>query len=260
MARTELYAYMKLGPHSNIVRAMENFYDPDAQLYRIILETAITDLHTLLLRLRSEGQADLATMAPIWIDQLTSGFQHVHQCGMAHRDVKPENVLVFVPEPGRIVLKLTDFGLARLPKQPVLIGCSAGTPGWMAPASFAYHNDDRLSDCYGVGRLLYAILTSRAWPNEPTKRGRSCGCPSACPNACTEREAAFQDVENAKAGKHCVGFLRKLLVGSPDHCMNAQEMRQHQYLKPASSGFLQQVVKSVEWRLYRRLIQMCTAA
>ncbi|KAG9042939.1 Serine/threonine-protein kinase dclk3 [Tulasnella sp. UAMH 9824] len=122
MARTELIAYMKLGPHSNIVRAMENFYDPDTELYRIILEKATTDLHNLLLRLRPEGQADLTTMAPIWIDQVTSGFQHVHECGMAHRDVKPQNILVFVPEPGRIIMKITDFGLARLPKQPVVKG------------------------------------------------------------------------------------------------------------------------------------------
>ncbi|KAG8914131.1 hypothetical protein FRC00_000802 [Tulasnella sp. 408] len=34
MARTELYAYMKLGSRSNILRAMEYFYDPDAELYR----------------------------------------------------------------------------------------------------------------------------------------------------------------------------------------------------------------------------------
>lgn len=89
--------------------------------------------------------------------------------------MKPKNILVFLTGAGEIEVKLADFGLVRLKSQPVEsnvslcqrllnqtsdwsfagIQCSAGTPGWMAPAAFRQYHDDHLIDCYGVGRILF---------------------------------------------------------------------------------------------------------
>ncbi|KAG8920891.1 hypothetical protein FRC01_000542 [Tulasnella sp. 417] len=74
------------------------FYNPRAKVHDLILEKATTDLRAFLLRLRPQGQADLTTMAPVWIDQLTSGLEHMHSRGIAHRDIETQNVLVLVSD------------------------------------------------------------------------------------------------------------------------------------------------------------------
>jgi hypothetical protein len=94
---------------------------------------------------------------------------HAHQRGVLHRDLKPGNVLV--DEAG--TPHVTDFGLAKAldgsddQTRPDQI---LGTPGYMAPEQAAGGSRDvtPAADVYGLGAVLYALLTARPPFQAPT--------------------------------------------------------------------------------------------
>ena len=94
--------------------------------------------------------------------QLLEGAAAVHAAGIIHRDVKPENVLVDASE-GEVILKLTDFGIARLSygstltRQPSLLG----TPEYMAPEVVDIAPVTPAADLYSIGIVLYEMLAGR---------------------------------------------------------------------------------------------------
>ena len=92
---------------------------------------------------------------------LASTLGRAHQCGLIHKDVKPENVLV--DEAGHVWL--TGFGIAsRLPRErqaPAAPETIAGTLAYMSPEQTGRMNRsiDTRSDLYSLGVTLYQMLT-----------------------------------------------------------------------------------------------------
>jgi len=84
---------------------------------------------------------------------------HAHAHGVIHRDVTARNVMV--TPAGRAVL--VDFGLARPERGTYLTttGVAVGTPGYMAPEVLRGQEADARSDLYGLGMVLYRMLTGR---------------------------------------------------------------------------------------------------
>ena len=93
------------------------------------------------------------------IRDLALGLAHVHRLGVLHRDLKPQNVL-FDGE-GRPLL--VDFGLARLEGRGTVTeaGAILGTPAYMAPEQAEGSRADVRSDVYGLGAVLYHVLTGQ---------------------------------------------------------------------------------------------------
>jgi serine/threonine-protein kinase len=98
--------------------------------------------------------------------QILQALEAAHALGVIHRDLKPDNVFVTF-EGGKPVLKLIDFGIAKLKraegagtKNLTVAGTLMGTPEYMAPEQ-AYSADkvDVRADLYSVGVMLYEMLS-----------------------------------------------------------------------------------------------------
>ena len=96
-----------------------------------------------------------------WVIQVCSALEHAHSRGVIHCDLKPANLLI--DEAGTV--RVTDFGLARsLFGETPWAAEVEGTGPFMAPeqVSRAWGNIDARTDVFGVGAVLFTLLTGRA--------------------------------------------------------------------------------------------------
>ncbi len=98
--------------------------------------------------------------------QVCSSLAEAHGMGLIHRDIKPANLFVCRQGVERDVLKVLDFGLVRpvTSAEEAGTGGIEGTPAFMAPEATVAGGSgiDPRSDLYGLGAVLYWMLTGRA--------------------------------------------------------------------------------------------------
>ena len=112
---------------------------------------------SLMERLRREGPLPLPEALRI-TREVGAALSYLHQEGVLHRDLKPQNVLFG----GEGEVRLADFGLARAQGSLTLTqaGELLGTPAFMPPEQAVDgHSADARSDVYALGALLYTMLS-----------------------------------------------------------------------------------------------------
>ena len=130
----------------------------------------------LLAILKAEGPLPWRR-AFVIAEQICEALHAAHAAGIIHRDVKPENFVLVAssrrpaveerePEPGRDFVKVLDFGIAKLMDPDLAAietrtGVSVGTPEYMSPEQGEGLELDGRVDVYGIGVLLYQLVSGR---------------------------------------------------------------------------------------------------
>lgn len=100
--------------------------------------------------------------------QICDGMEHAHKHEVLHRDLKPDNVMIVTSGLAGSVIKVVDFGLAKLMDGPdgqrlTRTGEVVGDPRYMSPEQCRGETLDERSDVYSFGCLMYEVLTGK-WP------------------------------------------------------------------------------------------------
>ncbi|KAK8989079.1 hypothetical protein V6N11_030447 [Hibiscus sabdariffa] len=88
---------------------------------------------------------------------VSKGMSYLHQNSIMHRDLKAANLLM--DENG--VVKIADFGVARVQAQPGVMTAETGTYRWMAPEVIEHKPYDHKADVFSFGVVLWELLTGK---------------------------------------------------------------------------------------------------
>jgi serine/threonine protein kinase len=102
-------------------------------------------------------------------EQISSALARAHEAGVIHRDIKPANIFLARRDAGEIVVKVLDFGIARMkevaaPENRALTttGLLLGSPLYMSPEQVLRPKDvDPRTDLWSLGVVLYEALTGK---------------------------------------------------------------------------------------------------
>lgn len=157
--RREAHAAAMLG-HPNIVQVTDFQSNPGEPPFLVM---DFLDGQSLAQRIERHGCIDARHAALVGV-QVLDALGAAHRAGIVHRDIKPDNLfLVQVPAVGEIV-KVLDFGVAKLSDAPpssaplTATGAMLGTPAYMAPEQARGAAIDARADLYALGASLYHAL------------------------------------------------------------------------------------------------------
>jgi serine/threonine protein kinase len=176
--RNEALTWIAIGKHSFLLEA-EGIHEIDHRLY-VSMEYIKPDengLVTLLDHIAFHGRNVTDSTIGMWAGQFCQGMSHAYSKGIrAHRDVKPQNILV---ESG-VFIKISDFGLAAsIEKSQLPVGqlqamaltgfrlqgkTMCGTLGYIAPEILTGAGASPLSDIYSFGAVLWQLCSGSTRP------------------------------------------------------------------------------------------------
>ena len=146
--------------HPNIVGALD-FGVENGQAFLVMDFVAGTVLYDVIMR---RGHIAVSRAVHIFT-QICDAMEYAHGKGIIHRDLKPSNVMLTKDETEQEVVKLLDFGVAKMLKHdegaPTLTktGMVFGSPPYMSPEQCLGQPPDARSDIYSLGCIMYETLT-----------------------------------------------------------------------------------------------------
>jgi len=115
---------------------------------------------------RSQGPLSIKRFLDIFT-QAADAIHHAHRRGVIHRDIKPSNLLLTMDDRGHDMIRIVDFGIAKLttegPRTQDLTGTGdlVGSPLYMSPEQCLGNQLDARSDLYSLGCSMYFAVTGQ---------------------------------------------------------------------------------------------------
>jgi tRNA A-37 threonylcarbamoyl transferase component Bud32 len=142
--------------HANIV----TLYDVDQDDGVPFLTMELLEGRNLAQIVSARGPLSSADTARLGA-QAAAGLACAHRQGIVHRDVKSANLFLTRAR----VVKVMDFGLAKMAEELRRMGTVLGTPQYMAPEQAMGRGADHRVDLYALGVTLFQLVTA-TWPFE----------------------------------------------------------------------------------------------
>ncbi|KAI5647769.1 hypothetical protein M9H77_33774 [Catharanthus roseus] len=105
---------------------------------------------------KQRGAFKLPSLLKVAID-VSKGMNYLHQNNIIHRDLKAANLLMDENE----VVKVADFGVARVKAQTGVMTAETGTYRWMAPEVIEHKPYDHKADVFSFGIVVWELLTGK---------------------------------------------------------------------------------------------------
>ncbi|CAG4977767.1 unnamed protein product [Colias eurytheme] len=157
----------------------------------------------------------------IYVRQICEGLQFIHSQKIAHLDMKPENIICL--NPNSRLIKIADFGLARVIHERQIVRAIYGTKDYVAPEILNYEPLSVACDMWSFGVIIYLLLSGvlpfqgKNWLDYTAKINKA---------YYNFDDLAFRDIsELAK------DFVNRLIVLNPAKRMSAAEAVNHAWLQ-----------------------------
>lgn len=146
--------------HPNIVKVLD--FHADVPIFLVMERLHGISLAAAISRDGKLGSARVAFIA----SQVLSALAAAHRANVIHRDLKPDNVFLTTMSGMNDIVKLLDFGIAKLmgtsgTEKLTETGIVLGTPAYMAPEYARAGTMDERGDIYAVGCVMYEALVGR---------------------------------------------------------------------------------------------------
>jgi serine/threonine protein kinase len=148
--------------HPNVVTIYESAQSDDGTPYIAMEFLEGAPLSEVI---KQRGALPVPEVADI-LRQAARGLNAAHKLGIIHRDLKPDNIFMTEGDEGELVVKLVDFGIAKLRESSLQTktGLLLGTPAYMSCEQSSGMRSDELdprSDVYSLGVVVYEMLTGQ---------------------------------------------------------------------------------------------------
>ncbi|XP_055602541.1 ribosomal protein S6 kinase alpha-5 [Uranotaenia lowii] len=249
-AKAEIETLKACQGHANVVRFVEVLKDS----HHIYLVLELLDGGELLHRI-NQCRSFTESQARHYFRQMVEAVAFMHQKGIAHCDLKPENVLFVSPNSEH--LKVIDFGFARsIENNNCLVNSPiSGTLGYTAPEVF--EEGGRTSsgslvagDLWSLGVILYTMLCGQA----PFTPRQFFGHPNLASSA-KQMEIIIDKIRRgsfdlASSAWVCVSeeakdLVKRLLTVDPDRRLTMEQLLVHQWLDLSRTAGVRRQLKLV---------------
>src|SRR6266850_1141014 len=151
--------------HPNVAR-VSHYGEQDGECFYVM---ELVEGETLETKVRREGPLPLALALEV-IEQAARALAAAEKCGVVHRDIKPSNIMLESDASGALVVKVIDYGIAKLLNPEAERGAEQtqagfiGTPAFASPEQFAPSEETKIdtrSDIYSLGVTFWYLLSGR---------------------------------------------------------------------------------------------------
>ncbi|KAK7018886.1 Pkinase-domain-containing protein [Favolaschia claudopus] len=214
---------MKTLHHPNVCSFLEYFENPNRSL-DIVLE--YVDGGDLAKYMAQTGGAGIGEWMSCHLTyQVCQAVSYIHSCHITHRDLKPENILLTRDTPP--IVKIADFGLAKLLHEQTALRTIVGTRSYMAPEVLNRMSTDKpysnRVDSWSIGAIVFAMFTMQTpFPRLPTQNLKQ-----AVADELVEWIHLDLRTEISENGKD---FVHQLLIFNQDHRMAISAAHLHPWL------------------------------
>jgi tRNA A-37 threonylcarbamoyl transferase component Bud32 len=145
----------------HVVEVQAAGVDPATGVPFLVME--LLEGESLAARL-ARGRFEVAEALPV-LEQLAHALGAAHAAGVTHRDLKPENIFLGVAHrTGRtLMVKVLDFGIAKLADDERRTTSAFGTPLWLAPEQTHRGEITPAADVWAFGLLVFVMLVGRSF-------------------------------------------------------------------------------------------------